>query len=125
MLPIVQRGISQVIEVVQRSNGDLDAVGEKIRALGEEYELLGNQRLAMDLYNNEVGRNIAAANPDAGPEQLADLVEQAVKDGDTVVVRADGKGLEWTDRIDTEDIGTGQVPPVPGEDPDTNPYPGY
>ncbi len=44
MLPIVQKGISQVMEVVQRSNGDLNAVGEKIRALGDEYGLLGNQR---------------------------------------------------------------------------------
>ena len=44
MLPIVQKGISQVMEVVQRSNGDLNAVGEKIRALGDEYGILGNQR---------------------------------------------------------------------------------
>ncbi len=29
---------------------------------------------AMDLHNNEVGRSIAASNPDATPEQLADLV---------------------------------------------------
>jgi hypothetical protein len=40
----VQKGISQVMEVVQRSNGDLNAVGEKIRALGDEYGILGNQR---------------------------------------------------------------------------------
>jgi hypothetical protein len=38
----------------------------------------------MDLYNNEVGRNIAIANPDATPAQLADMVEQAVNNGDTV-----------------------------------------
>ena len=67
MLLIVQKGITQVMEVVQRSNGDLNAVGEKIRALGDEYGILGNQRF--------------------------------------------GSG--------------GDSPPVPGEDPDTNPYPGY
>ena len=67
MLPIVQKGITEVMEVVQRANGDLNAVGEKIRALGDEYGILGNQQF--------------------------------------------GSG--------------GDSPPVPGEDPDTNPYPGY
>ena len=33
---------------------------------------------AMDLYNNQIGRQIAVNNPDASPEQLADLVEQLV-----------------------------------------------
>lgn len=259
LLPIVQKGIADVIDVITRSNGDLNAVGEQIRALGEDYRKLADQRFApkqtpwweppeddkderdkkleeileeyqvsedpdgkitvdlpiigektvtvseakllaqvgpkgiydiyqiqqeaeeqarlrfpgedehdnhhdafrhayanallterfgeeyaaayatahervpdnpsvveaMDLYNNEVGRSIAAANPDAGPEQLADMVEQAVDNGDTVVVRTDGQGLEWTDRIDTNETGSGGgSPKVPGEDPDTDPYPG-
>ncbi len=42
--------------------------------------------VAMDLHNNEVGRSIAKANPDASPEQMANLVEQAVKDGKMVVI---------------------------------------
>lgn len=42
--------------------------------------------VGMDLHNNEVGRQIAQANPDASPEELANLVEQAVKDGDMVVI---------------------------------------
>lgn len=42
--------------------------------------------VAMDLHNNEVGRSIAQANPDASPEELATLVEQAVKDGEMVVI---------------------------------------
>ena len=258
MLPIVQKGIADVIEVIKRSNGDLNTIGEQIRTIGEEYRLLGDQKFApkeqpwfgpddkddrdkkleeilekyqvsedpdgkitvdlpfvgektvtvseaklmaqvgpkgiydifqiqqeaeaqararfpgedehdnhndafrhayanallterfgpefaaayataheripdnpsaveaMDLYNNEVGRTIAAANPDAGPEQLADMVQQAVENGDTVVIRTDGQGLEWSDRIDTTDTGGGgDSPTVPGQDPDTNPYPGY
>jgi hypothetical protein len=43
LLPIVQEGIGQVIDIVQRSNGDLNAIGSKIRGLGGEYQLLGNQ----------------------------------------------------------------------------------
>ncbi|SDC19967.1 DUF6973 domain-containing protein [Actinokineospora iranica] len=42
--------------------------------------------VGMDLHNNEVGREIARANPDASPEELASLVEQAVKDGKMVVI---------------------------------------
>ncbi|MFI0801400.1 DUF6973 domain-containing protein [Amycolatopsis lurida] len=42
--------------------------------------------VAMDLHNNEVGRAIARANPDASPEQMATLIEQAVKDGKMVVL---------------------------------------
>jgi hypothetical protein len=42
--------------------------------------------VAMDLHNNEVGRKIAQVNPDASPEELANLVEQAVKDGKMVVI---------------------------------------
>ncbi|ACU38567.1 DUF6973 domain-containing protein [Actinosynnema mirum] len=42
--------------------------------------------VAMDLHNNEVGRDIARANPDAGPGELAELVERAVRDGRTLVV---------------------------------------
>ncbi|WP_229786816.1 DUF6973 domain-containing protein [Actinokineospora fastidiosa] len=42
--------------------------------------------VAMDLHNNEVGREIAATTPDASPQELAALVEQAVKDGRMVVI---------------------------------------
>ncbi|SHG23761.1 DUF6973 domain-containing protein [Streptoalloteichus hindustanus] len=46
--------------------------------------------VAMDLRNNEVGREIARAHPDASPEELANLVEQAVKDGRMVVIDSNG-----------------------------------
>jgi hypothetical protein len=55
-------------------------------------------REAMDLYNNEVGRQIALANPGATPEQLADLVQQAVTDGRMIVIDAGG-ALQWSDRV--------------------------
>ena len=43
-MAIVQKGISQVQEIIQRSNGDLNAIGGKIRGLGDEYQALGNQK---------------------------------------------------------------------------------
>ncbi len=55
-------------------------------------------REAMDLYNNEVGRSIGAANRNASPEQLANLVEQSLNQGKLVVIDRNGS-LEWSDRV--------------------------
>jgi hypothetical protein len=55
-------------------------------------------REAMDLYNNEIGRSIGAANKSASPEQLANLVEQSLNQGKLVVVDRNGS-LEWSDRV--------------------------
>lgn len=45
---------------------------------------------AMDLHNNEVGRQIAAAHPNASPAELAALVAQAVTDGRLVEIDETG-----------------------------------
>lgn len=55
-------------------------------------------REAMDLYNNEVGRSIGAANRNATPDQLANLVEQALNQGKLTVIDNAGN-LEWSDRV--------------------------
>ena len=55
--------------------------------------------VAMDLHNNEVGRRIALENPDASREELRDLVEQAVRDGEMVVVSTDER-LSHSDQVD-------------------------
>jgi len=76
--------------------------GEKwTRAFATAHEgIPGNtaNREAMDLYNNEVGRSIGAANRNATPEQLANLVEQSLTQGKLVVVDRNGN-LEWSDRV--------------------------
>ncbi|MEU1982459.1 hypothetical protein [Nocardia sp. NPDC019395] len=56
-------------------------------------------REAMDLYNNEIGRTIALQNPDADPEELQELVKQAVERGDTVVVNQE-RQLSWSDDVE-------------------------
>lgn len=58
--------------------------------------------VAMDLHNNEVGRRIALKNPDASPEELRALVEQAVRDGEMVVVGRDDR-LYYSDQVDLGD----------------------
>lgn len=81
---------------------------------------------AMDLYNNEVGRQIAVDHPDASQEELADLVQQAIVDGRMVVVDADGE-LAWSDQVEPGATGDADDPPrddgegvaLPGDDEST------
>lgn len=80
-------------------------------------------REAMDLYNNEVGRRIAIQNPDADPDELADLVQRAVEEGDLVVV--DDKGeLAYSDQVPVGHHGQADDPPArggrPGEPADSD-----
>lgn len=58
----------------------------------------------MDLYNNEVGRRIALENPDASEGDLADLVEQAIADGEMVVIDGEGN-LVPSNSIPPEEAG--------------------
>jgi EspA/EspE family len=46
LLPIVQKGLTQLTEIVTKSNGDLNPIGSQIRGISDEYEALGNQRFA-------------------------------------------------------------------------------
>ena len=44
-LAIAQIGLAQLQEIVQRSNAESNAIGERIRGLGDEYQALDNHRL--------------------------------------------------------------------------------
>jgi hypothetical protein len=44
LLPIVQKGIGEVVDIVRSSNGELNAIGGRIRGLGDEYKALNDQR---------------------------------------------------------------------------------
>jgi uncharacterized protein YukE len=72
---------------------------------------------AMDLYNNELGRQVAVNNPDATPAELADLVEQSVANGDTVIIAPGGERLAWSDSIPLGEAGTTSPSTVPGVAP--------
>ncbi|CAG7845080.1 hypothetical protein USB125703_01337 [Pseudoclavibacter triregionum] len=84
------------------------------------------QEEAMDLYNNEVGRRIAGEHPDATPEELQTLVEQASANGELLVVDSNGE-LAWSDQVEqgsTSETGhsadgpiDGQYPGMVGEEP--------
>lgn len=85
-------------------------------------QLPGNQgpREAMDLYNNEVGRNIALAHPDASSEELADLIEKAVKNGDTVVIGQDLLPHPSNEIPQGKTGDANKAPAAPGHKPDFN-----
>jgi len=75
------------------------------------------EREAMDLYNNSVGIQIAVDNPDASAEGLADLIEDAVDDGDLLVVDSSGN-LDYSNQVAVGDTGHPVVPQdLPGRDP--------
>jgi hypothetical protein len=45
LLPIVQKGLGEVAQIVARSNGEMNAIGAGIRRLDAEYRALGDQKL--------------------------------------------------------------------------------
>jgi hypothetical protein len=51
---------------------------------------------AMDLFNNEVGRRIAVENPDATDQELADLIKDAISNGEGIVIDKNGE-LAYSD----------------------------
>ncbi|SDU33247.1 DUF6973 domain-containing protein [Gordonia westfalica] len=69
-------------------------------------------REAMDLYNNEVGRRIATAHPDASPRELADLVDKAVRDGETLVINSDNQ-IAWSDQVREHHTGKPPLTDIP------------
>lgn len=75
----------------------------------------GNEALseAMDLYNNEVGRAIAAANPHATPAALSDLVLAALTAGRLVVITRQGH-LDWSNNVAIGATGRTLPATVPG-----------
>lgn len=66
------------------------------------------EREAMDLYNNKVGREIAMANPDASPSQLAGMIQQAVDQGKMLVIDGEGN-LAWSDQVSIGQHGTARM----------------
>jgi hypothetical protein len=76
-------------------------------------------REAMDLYNNTVGQRIAANNPFASEEELADLVESAIRNGEMVVLDREGN-LAPSNQVRPDQTGhePDDAPGLPGNDPD-------
>jgi hypothetical protein len=70
-------------------------------------------REAMDLYNNEVGRRIAVENPGASDEELADLIQDALENGELIVIDRSGN-MAWSNQVAYGEHGFADDWAVPG-----------
>ncbi|MEU4315872.1 hypothetical protein [Nocardia sp. NPDC024068] len=73
-------------------------------------------REAMDLFNNQLGREIGAANPDASPEELQQLIKNEIDQGNAIVLAippgdpAGSPVITWSDQVN--ELDTDQAPGV-------------
>jgi hypothetical protein len=70
-------------------------------------------REAMDLFNNELGRRIARDNPRASDEELQQLVMQAIRNGEAVVIDRNGE-LVFSDQTAPGTTGLADDAPANG-----------
>jgi hypothetical protein len=77
-LAIVQKGIAQVQEIIARSNGDLNAIGGKIRGLADEYQALSNQKFAKEGAGDVLDDKAA----EDAKKRAEEDVRKALKEGD-------------------------------------------
>lgn len=84
---------------------------------GNAHEKVGGNppnREAMDLFNNELGREIGTANPDASPEELQQLIKNEIENGNALVLAPPPGGgdpvITWSNKVPEGD--TRQAPGV-------------
>jgi EspA/EspE family len=80
-MAIVQKGLSQLQEIVQRSNGDLNAIGGKIRGLADEYQALSNQKFAKEGPAFGVGNEKKDEDKKKSPDELGKEDSEALQNG--------------------------------------------
>ncbi|WP_405180612.1 hypothetical protein OG225_05060 [Nocardia sp. NBC_01377] len=73
------------------------------------------QREAMDLYNNERGRQIALANPGASPAELQQIIKTEIENGTLLVLETkDANGTEHAPKLAFSNIAEGNTGLAPG-----------
>lgn len=85
------------------------------RRFATAHEKLGGNpphREAMDLYNNEIGRQVALEHPEANPDELAAIIDRAVRGGHTLVIGSDEE-INWSDHVKEHHTGTPSLADVP------------
>jgi len=88
VMQVVNRGLGQIHDVVTKSNGDLAALGGKIRVLGVEYDALGNQKFAKEGTGDGPLGVKGDDEKDDEKKKTEEAAEQGRKDGESL---ADGK----------------------------------
>jgi hypothetical protein len=80
-MAIVQKGISQVQEIIQKSNGELGSIGGKIRGLGDEYQALGEQKFAKEGPAFGIGNENKDADKKKSPDETGKEDSEALQNG--------------------------------------------
>ncbi|MGU3499834.1 EspA/EspE family type VII secretion system effector [Mycobacterium sp. C31M] len=95
LVPIVQKGIGEVMEIVSRSNSELNTIGATIRRLGDEYVALGDQKFGG---GGQPGETPADGEP-------TDPYEQALRDAGLLDgPPPDGLYKEWLDNAERQGV---------------------
>jgi hypothetical protein len=102
LLPIVQKGLSDVASIVASSTGDLNAIGAKISALGDEYQKLSRQRFGIG-----GGPRFAGGDEPKHDWTPRDDYERALKDAGVLEAPPKGYYKEWIENAKRQ-----HVPPV-------------
>ncbi len=105
LLPIVQKGLGDVMNIVATSNGELNSIGAKIRGLGDEYQKLGEQKFGKV---GKDGPEFAGGNDpktdgknDWKPQNE---YEQALKDAGVLKEAPKGYYKEWIDNAKRQGV---------------------
>jgi hypothetical protein len=88
LLPIVQKGLGQLTDIVTKSNGDLGKIGGEIRALDAEFRALGNQRFVKDGTGDDGALGVKGDEEDKKKKDIDDSGDQGHEDGESL---SDGK----------------------------------
>jgi hypothetical protein len=79
---VAQKGLAQLQEIMRQSNSESNAIGSRIRALGQEFEALGNQKFAPKQAGDGVLDVETLGEYADEKEQVAQDVEKSLKEGD-------------------------------------------
>lgn len=92
LVPIVARGVAEVIDTVTRSNSDLNAVGARIAALGEEYRALGVQKFG------------GGAGPGDQAPEPENKYEKALREAGLLDREPTGYYKEWLENAERQGV---------------------
>lgn len=91
LLPIVQKGIGEVVDIVSKSNSELTAIGARIAGIGEEYRALGTGQKSG---TGAPGEN--TADPNRPPTEPGNEYEEALREAGLLTGPApEGLYSEW------------------------------
>ena len=82
LLPIANKGISQLMDIVTKTNGELGTIGRRIRGLGDQYTALGDQKFAPKEDTPDIETVKGDEAKDEAEERAEEDVRKALKQGD-------------------------------------------